>query len=131
MFGGDSPTYERFFLGGRSFRGFQFRQVSPMGIDAAGNVTDVPVGGTFMFFAGTQYQHPLIGELLDGVVFVDSGTVNNDPGFDEYRVSVGIGFRVYIPQLGPTPLAFDFAIPLIKQDEDQTQLFSFSADLPF
>ena len=131
MFGGDAPTYERFYLGGRSFRGFKFRQVSPMGIDWAGNVTDVPVGGTFMFFAGTQYQHPLMGELLDGVAFIDSGTVTNDPGFDQYRVSVGIGLRVYIPQLGPTPLAFDFAIPLIQQDGDQTQLFSFSADLPF
>ena len=131
MFGGGAPTYERFYLGGRSLRGFQFRQVSPKGIDAAGNVTDVPVGGTFMFFAGGQYQHPLVGKLLDGVVFIDSGTVNNDPGFEEYRLSVGFGFRVYIPQLGPTPLAFDFAIPMLKQDGDETQLFSFSADLPF
>jgi outer membrane protein insertion porin family len=50
---------------------------------------------------------------------------------EEYRVSVGVGIRVYIPQLGPTPLAFDFGFPMIKQDLDQTQLFSFSADLPF
>ncbi len=131
LFGGDAPTYERFYLGGRSLRGFQFRQVSPKGIDAAGNVTDVPVGGTFMVFLGTQYQRPLVGEMLDGVVFIDSGTVNDDPGFDQYRVSVGIGLRVYIPQLGPTPLAFDFAFPMLKQDGDETQLFSFSADLPF
>ncbi|MDP7030038.1 MAG: outer membrane protein assembly factor BamA [Phycisphaerales bacterium] len=131
LFGGSAPTYERFYLGGRTLRGFQFRQVSPKGIDAAGNVTDVPVGGDFMVFLGTQYQRPLVGEMLDGVVFIDSGTVNDDVGFDQYRLSVGIGLRVYIPQLGPTPLAFDFAFPMLKQDGDQTQLFSFSADLPF
>jgi len=131
LFGGDAPTYERFYLGGRTLRGFQFRQVSPKGIDAAGNVTEVPVGGKFMVFLGTQYQRPLVGEMLDGVVFIDSGAVNNDPGFDQYRLSVGMGLRVYIPQLGPTPLAFDFAFPMLKQDGDETQLFSFSADLPF
>ena len=131
IFGGSAPTYERFYLGGRTMRGFQFRTVSPKGIDVAGNLTDVPVGGTFMAFLGAQYQRPLMGELLDGVVFIDSGTVNDDPGFDQYRVAVGVGIRVYIPQLGPTPLAFDFAFPMIKQEGDETQLFSFSADLPF
>jgi outer membrane protein insertion porin family len=131
IFGGSSPTYERFYLGGRSLRGFQFRTVSPKGIDVAGNLTDVPVGGTFMAFMGAQYQRPLMGKLLDGVVFVDSGTVNDDPGFDQYRLAVGVGVRVYIPQLGPTPLAFDIAVPMIKQEGDATQFFSFSADLPF
>ncbi|MDP6986906.1 MAG: outer membrane protein assembly factor BamA [Phycisphaerales bacterium] len=131
IFGGSAPTYERFYLGGRTLRGFQFRSVSPKGIDVAGNLTDVPVGGTFMAFLGAQYQRPLLGELLDGVIFVDSGTVNDDPGFDQYRMAFGVGIRVYIPQLGPTPLAFDFAFPMIKQEGDSTQLFSFSADLPF
>ena len=131
IFGGSSPTYERFYLGGRSLRGFQFRTVSPKGIDVAGNLTDVPVGGTFMAFMGAQYQRPLMGKLLDGVVFIDSGTVNDDPGFDQYRLAVGVGVRVYIPQLGPTPLAFDIAVPMIKQEGDATQFFSFSADLPF
>jgi len=131
IFGGEAPTYDQFYLGGRSLRGFQFRTVSPRGIDASGNITDVPVGGRFMVFLGAQYQQPLVGEMLDGVIFVDSGTVNDDPGFDQYRASVGLGIRVYIPQLGPTPLAFDFAFPILKEETDETQLFSFSADLPF
>ena len=131
IFGGAAPTYERFYLGGRSFRGFQFRTISPKGYDTAGTLTDVPVGGTFQAFFGAQYQRPLIGKLLDGVAFVDSGTVSDDVGFDQYRVSVGIGIRVYIPQLGPTPLAFDIAVPLVQQEGDQSQFFSFSADLPF
>jgi outer membrane protein insertion porin family len=131
IFGGAAPTYERFYLGGRSFRGFEFRTISPKGYDTAGTLTDVPVGGTFQAFFGAQYQRPLIGKLLDGVAFVDSGTVSDDVGFDQYRVSVGIGIRVYIPQLGPTPLAFDIAVPLVQQEGDQSQFFSFSADLPF
>jgi outer membrane protein insertion porin family len=84
-----------------------------------------------MAFLGAQYQRPLVGTFLDGVIFVDSGTVIDDPGFDDYRVAVGLGLRVYIPQLGPTPLAFDIAVPMIKQEGDATQFFSFSADLPF
>ncbi|MCH2140484.1 MAG: outer membrane protein assembly factor BamA [Phycisphaerales bacterium] len=132
IFGGEAPTYDEFYLGGRSLRGFQFRTVSPRGVDKSGDIVPgVPVGGRFMVFLGAQYQRPLIGEFLDGVIFVDSGTVNDDPGFDQYRLSVGFGIRVYIPQLGPTPLAFDFAFPILKQEYDQTQLFSFSADLPF
>ena len=131
IFGGAAPTYERVYLGGRSLRGVQFRTVSPKGYDTAGNLTDVPVGGTFMVFLGAQYQRPLLGELLDGVLFVDSGTVNDGLGFDQYRMSFGLGLRVYIPQLGPTPLAFDLAFPFMKQEGDEDQLFSFSADLPF
>jgi outer membrane protein insertion porin family len=46
-------------------------------------------------------------------------------------VSVGLGVRLYIPQFGPAPLAFDFAIPLMKEETDETQLFSFSAEIPF
>ncbi|HWB19798.1 MAG TPA: BamA/TamA family outer membrane protein, partial [Phycisphaerales bacterium] len=66
-----------------------------------------------------------------GVVFIDSGTVTNDPGFDQYRVSVGLGIRLYIEQFGQLPIAFDFGFPVLKQDSDDEQLFSFFAELPF
>jgi outer membrane protein assembly factor BamA len=33
--------------------------------------------------------------------------------------------------LGPAPLAFDFGFPLLKAEGDQTQMLSFSAELPF
>src|SRR4029434_2642693 len=32
IFGGDAPVYEQFYLGGRSFRGFDYRTISPKGI---------------------------------------------------------------------------------------------------
>jgi outer membrane protein insertion porin family len=126
------PTYERFYLGGRSLRGFDFREVSPKGIrNDNGQPSNDPVGGTWMFFAGAQYEIPVFQETVNAVVFVDSGTVTDDVGFEQYRVSVGAGVRLYIPQFGPVPIALDFAWPLRKEDADDTQLFSFTAELPF
>ena len=57
--------------------------------------------------------------------------LSEDPGFDEYRVAVGAGIRMYIPALGQLPIAFDFAIPIQKEDGDESQVFSFTAELPF
>ena len=37
---GDAPTYERFYLGGRSFRGFDFRTISPKATGAVKNAGD-------------------------------------------------------------------------------------------
>ena len=114
IFEGDRPpTYEQFYLGGRSFRGFSFREISPKGIRAdTGEQGDDPVGGEWLFFAGLQYEYPLFEEALTGVFFVDSGTVTDDIGFEDYRVSIGTGVRIAIPFLGPVPLAFDFATPI-------------------
>ncbi|MCH2153241.1 MAG: outer membrane protein assembly factor BamA [Phycisphaerales bacterium] len=132
IFGGNAPTYEKFYLGGRTLRGFEFRTVSPKGTPSTPTGPDnIPVGGNWMMFLGAQYQFPLAGQSIDGVIFTDSGTVTNQVGFDEYRLSVGIGVRLYLPQLGPTPMAFDFAFPLMTGEYDETQVFSFSAELPF
>lgn len=126
------PTFERFYLGGQSFRGFQFRTISPKGIrnDTGGPSPD-PVGGTWLFFAGAEIRQPVFEDVLAVVGFVDTGTVTFDPGFDDYRVSVGVGIRLSIPQLSPAPLAFDFGFPVVKQDDDEDRLFTFSIDLPF
>jgi outer membrane protein insertion porin family len=131
---GDAPTYERFYLGGRSFRGFDFRTISPKAsgaVDPTLPPPNDPIGGEWMFFLGSQIEHPLVKDAFSLVGFVDSGTVETDVSFESYRVSVGFGFRIYIPQFGPAPLAFDFAVPILKEDTDRTQVFSFSAEIPF
>ena len=74
---------------------------------------------------------PTAGKFLSTVFFVDSGTVTDSPGFDEYRVSVGAGLRLYIPQLGQAPLAFDFGFPVVQQTGDVKKAFSFSIQMPF
>lgn len=134
IFGGTAPTFEKFYLGGTTFRGFQFRTISPKAIGTIAAPTtpsNDPVGGNFLFFAGAQYEFPVVGDSFNGVFFIDSGTVENTVDFEGYRVSVGLGMRIYIPQLGPAPLAFDFGFPILKQATDQKQLFSFSMALPF
>lgn len=124
------PIFERYFMGGRDFRGFKFRGVSPRGLVGTTPSAD-PSGGNWAFFAGAEIEQPVFGDTISFVVFADSGTVTTKVGLDEYRVAVGLGMRLYIPQLGPAPLAFDFGFPIMKQDGDKTRSFSFALDLPF
>ena len=127
-----SPTYERYYLGGQDFRGFEFRSISPKGIrNDTGLASDDPVGGNYKIFLGAEIQQPIYEDLLSVVAFIDSGTVTFDPGFDDYRVSVGFGFRIFMPALSPAPLAFDFGFPIVEESTDKSRLFTFSVDLPF
>ncbi len=129
---GEVPIFERLYLGGRSLRGFKYRTVSPKGYrNDNGQLGNDGVGGTWLFFTGVELQQPLYQDIVSGVVFLDTGTVTNRPGFAEYRVGAGVGLRIAVPQLGPVPLAFDFGFPLLKQDGDQKRLFSFTLDVPF
>ncbi|MEM1423626.1 MAG: BamA/TamA family outer membrane protein, partial [Planctomycetota bacterium] len=129
---GEAPVFERFYLGGRTFRGFDFRGIGPVGINnRTGQPGDDQVGGDALVFLGAEIEKPIWEDILAVVAFVDSGTITDELGFDEYRVSVGAGVRLYVPQLGQAPLAFDFGFPLIDEDTDERQLFSFSLDLPF
>lgn len=128
----EAPTYERFYLGGQSMRGFKYRTISPRGIrNDTGTVGDDPVGGTWLFFWGAEIIQPLWEDTISLAAFLDTGTVTNDPGFEDYRASVGLGLRLYFPQLSPAPLAFDFGFPVLKQDGDEDRLFTFSIDVPF
>lgn len=127
----DAPTFERYFLGGKSLRGLAFRTVSPRGIrNDNGLPSDDPVGGTWSFFWGAEVQQPILGENLALAFFLDTGTVGEEFTLDDYRVTVGTGFRLYIPNLSPAPLAFDFGFPILSEDTDEDRLFTFDIDLP-
>lgn len=128
-----APTFEKFYAGGHSsFRGFKYRGVGPRGIrhDTL-TLGDDPIGGEWMFLLGAEYNFPVWQEYVRWVFFVDSGTVQKDIGFDEWRVSVGTGVRLTLPFLGQAPFAFDLAYPLLTQSGDDKQYFSFSIALPF
>jgi outer membrane protein insertion porin family len=128
----ESPIFERFHLGGRTFRGFDFRGIGPVGVrNDTGQLGNDQVGGDFSFFFGAQVERPVWRDIVGVAFFVDSGTVAEEFSFDKYRVTAGVGLRLYVPAFGQTPLAFDFAIPVTKQDSDDTQIFSFAFDLPF
>ncbi|MFO0785135.1 MAG: POTRA domain-containing protein [Phycisphaerales bacterium] len=126
------PVFNRFYLGGQSLRGFAFRTVSPRTVTAdTGAPSGEPVGGTWLFTFCPEVKVPLYEDILSMVFFVDTGTVLFEPGFDDYRISIGTGLRVNIPMLSGAPLAFDFGFPIKKDPQDQTRLFTFSVDVPF
>ena len=122
--GDDTPIFERYFAGGfQTFRGFAFRGVGP-------EQFDVRVGGQFLALGTVEYMFPLlVNETIQGVAFTDFGTVEEDTGFDDFRVSVGAGLRVSVPALGPVPLAFDWAVPIMDEDFDERRVFSFYVGL--
>lgn len=129
---GEAPIYERFYLGGKSMRGFDYRTISPRGVrNDNGQPSEDPIGGTWSFFWGAELQQPLLEDSLALAFFLDTGTVAEKFTFDDYRVSAGVGLRLYIPQLSPAPLAFDFGFPILKEDTDEERLFTFDVDLPY
>jgi outer membrane protein insertion porin family len=122
--GSHTPLFENYFAGGFStLRGFDFRGASP--VDPASGVR---LGGVFRFLGSAEYIFPLTADdMLKGALFVDFGTVeqNIQLNSDNYRVAPGFGVRINVPALGPAPLAFDFAFPVVQADTDETQNFSF------
>lgn len=129
---GETPFYERYYLGGETFRGFGFRGVAPGGIrNDNGQQSDLTVGGTFLTFLGAEVRRPILTDVLSVVGFVDSGSVSDQVGLTPFRLSVGMGLRIFVQQLSPAPLAFDFGFPVIKESTDRTRVFTFSIDVPF
>ncbi len=122
---GDSPIYERFFLGGaNNLRGFGYRGVGPM---SQGD----PVGGDSVLFGSMEYSFPLAGEAIRGVLFFDFGTVNKDSAdFGNMRASVGFGIRIFSPQI-PIPIALDFGFPIRSGDDDNEEVVSFTIGTNF
>lgn len=130
----DAPLFERYYAGGhRSFRGFDFRGVGPINNDLnpEGKRSDDVIGGDWLFLLGFEYNFPIVQDFIRAVIFTDTGTVQEDFGFDEYRVSFGAGLRIKIPFLGQAPFAIDFAFPVLKEEDDEVQYVSFDLSLPF
>ncbi len=128
----EAPFFERLYLGGHNtFRGFEFRGVGQRGIRSDnGQYGDDAVGDEWLLTTGLEYNYPIYSEVLRGVFFTDMGTLTDEPSVDDWRVSVGTGLRIKVPFFGSAPFALDVAAPIMKEDGDQTQIVSFSLDLP-
>lgn len=127
-----APIFERFFAGGRTFRGFDYRGVGPRGVrHDNGQPSDEANGGRFLLLAGLQYEFPLVSNVLRGVIFTDQGTVDTSASVSHWRVSIGAGLRIKLPFFRRAPFAIDFAIPIFDEEGDQTRLISFDLALPF
>ena len=119
---GGAPFFERFYGGGiNSIRGFAFRGVTPRS-----GPDDDRIGGDFSATGTAEVSFPLVEEILRGVVFTDVGTVESDIEVGTIRSAVGAGVRITLPILGQVPIAIDFAYPITKASQDDTQIISFS-----
>ena len=120
--GEDTPIYDHFFAGGfNTLRGFRFRGASPRNLG-------VVVGGELELLGTAEYMFPVTADdMLRGVVFADFGTVEReiDIDTDNFRLAPGFGLRITVPALGPAPLAFDFAFPILEAEGDENQVFAF------
>jgi outer membrane protein insertion porin family len=115
---GDAPPFEKFYAGGSStLRGFEYRGVSTRGLPSKD-----PIGSDWIFLANTELLVPLIGKNISALFFVDSGAIETGP----YRMAAGGGIQIMIPWFGQVPMRFELAAPIKKDDDDETQAFSFS-----
>ena len=127
---GDVPIFERMFLGGgRTLRGFEFRDIGPRDT----GFTEEVFGGKSLGFVSVEYTVPIV-ETVRAAVFYDMGFVNSgawDPSPSDIYTSLGVGLRLQLP-ISPLPLALDYAIPLSSPDKaaDKGGQFNFylSAD---
>lgn len=121
---GDAPVFEKFYAGGLgSVRGFRYRGISPRN-----GPDDDPIGSKWIATASGEISVPMYSETLAGLLFVDTGIIETGG----IRASAGIGVQIMIPQwFGPVPMRFELAAPFMKSDEDDTQVFSFSAGALF
>lgn len=124
---------DRFFKGASSFRGFE-----TAGVGARDTLTNDALGGEVYGIGSAALSFPLglpeeFGIL--GSLFTDFGTVgkvdDDNLGVRDdlsLRASVGVGVYWDSP-FGPVRI--DFAIPIMKEDYDQSQAFRFSAGTRF
>ena len=128
---GDIPIFERMFLGGgRTLRGFEFRDVGPRD----DGYTNEVYGGNSLAYVSVEYTVPII-ETIRAAVFSDTGFVNADSwdiGPDDIYSDVGVGIRLKLP-ISPLPLALDYAIPISSPDSeaDKGGQFNFSLSSQF
>ncbi len=126
--GKDVRLADRFFIGGQTLRGFRFGGIGPRD-----RTTGDALGGNLYYVGTAELRFPLglPKELrMFGRTFVDAGSLTDidvsgpalvDSG--DIRVSAGVGVS-WISPLGP--LSLDFAQPLVKDDEDETERFRLS-----
>ncbi|MHC4982908.1 MAG: BamA/TamA family outer membrane protein, partial [Planctomycetota bacterium] len=78
---------------------------------------------------------PILGDpkhsQIRDVLFLDTGTVEENFSVTTYRASVGVGMRWHIRRMGPVPIAVDLGIPISRDGDDDRQLLSFTVGWSF
>ncbi len=121
----DVRLMNRYFLGGYNMRGFEYG-----GIGARDKFTDDALGGNWMVYTGAEMSFPMgLDELgIRGRTFVDVGMLGKPDDINsqivEYsstpRVATGVGLTWQSPMGN---IAIDFAVPVVKESYDKTEVF--------
>ncbi|MEM7745098.1 MAG: outer membrane protein assembly factor BamA [Pseudomonadota bacterium] len=137
-FSDDIRVNERYFLGGSSFRGF-----ADFGVGPRDTTTDDSLGGNVRAISRLEMSFPLgLPEELGifGGLFLDAGTLfaldgtrldlNGQSIDDDPKLRVAAGALLFIDTpFGPLELSF--GIPLIEEDEDESEFFRLSIGTRF
>jgi len=114
---GEVPLADRLFLGGgRTLRGFDWRDVGPKVVPVSGIGAYRAVGGSSLAFASAEYAVPVV-EGIRLAAFYDTGNVWREPyvlDTDHLASSAGVGVRVDLPGF---PIRVDRAWVLEKDHE--------------
>lgn len=123
--GKDVRLSQRYYLGGTNMRGFEYA-----GIGARDKFTDDALGGNWMLYTGSELMFPIgLDELgVRGRTFVDVGMLGKPDNINreivEYssspRVATGVGFQWQSPM---GQIDVDFAVPVVKEKYDKTEVF--------
>ncbi|TNE34207.1 MAG: outer membrane protein assembly factor BamA [Alphaproteobacteria bacterium] len=123
--GEDVILAQRYFKGGRTFRGFANRGIGPRDI-ASGDA----LGGNAYAIASAELRFPLGLPQEYGVLgrtFIDVGTLtgidDNSPGIEDDptpRASIGVGLN-WVSPFGP--IQVNVAYPLVKNKYDDEEIF--------
>jgi len=129
-------VFDQFKNSDRMIRGFEYNGIGPYD-----PVSGDHLGGTTYFHASAeaQFPMPLIPENfgLKGALFADAATlygsgIELDPPVQGvsglWRASVGAGL-IWSSPFGP--LRVDYAVPVLKQENDQVQNFNFGISTRF
>ena len=140
------PFYEHYYAGGfNSVRGFRDISLGPRSTPNAvdPDQDELPFGGNVLVQGGLEVLFPMPfvkdQRSLRTSVFWDVGNVYNtncpsvstncsDIDFGDMASSVGVGLT-WITAMGP--LSFSLAMPVVKPDDADTQVFQFSLGQTF
>jgi len=123
----DVEINERYFIGSRTLRGFEYGGIGPRDL-----TTDDALGGNLFYRGSTELSFPvgLPEEMgIKGHLFSDYGSLwsldESDPAIadnNSIRASIGFGLS-WLSPLGP--LRVDFATPVLDEDYDKDEVFRF------
>lgn len=136
-------VFDHFQNNDRMIRGFKSNGIGPYQTttNSSGGTVYNHLGGTTYFNASAEVQFPMpfipTGIGLRGAAFADAATLYGNKlsghgpvlGSDmEWRASVGASL-IWASPFGP--LRVDYAVPVMKEDGDQIQNFSFGISTRF